>query len=384
MQIEVLQRDVVELQAASVNLSPGHGTTHNGTAQQPQIGIPPSYLAKMRALTARLASSYRRADDKTRAGVRYLPTREISDAASVASAARSLRRTVSTTPTLVLDAQTWADEHHVAINVRKSAGQAIKKITGQASNLLGNTAAILSQTATLLLDLVLVVIVSVYFVTDGGRMVRGAIALVPDAYHKEAEFFLVSVDSVLGGYIRSQVILAALAGLLAGFGSAVLGVPYALVIGVGTFFLQLLPVIGPILVYVLPMTIALLFTSMPVPLLLLGYFIIFEQVVTNVIGPRLNSKSVGIHPLEAMAAVLVGYPIAGILGAFLAVPAAGLLHILARQAYASWKAKSAAPPQSGGEGPFAPDKVTTTNSAAKRPQRGGLLPKARAGVSNRP
>jgi hypothetical protein len=51
---------------------------------------------------------------------------------------------------------------------------------------------------------------------------------------------------------------------------------------------------------------------------------------------------VGIHPLEAMAAALVGYPLAGFLGSFLAVPMVGLVHVLARQGYASWKAREAA------------------------------------------
>lgn len=120
-----------------------------------------------------------------------------------------------------------------------------------------------------------------------------------------------------------------------------LGVPYALVIGVSTFALQLLPVVGPMLVYITPMVIALLFTAMPTPLVLLAYFIVFEQVVTNIIGPRVNSKSVGIHPLEAMAAALLAYPVAGVLGSFLAVPLVGLAHVVAKEARTSWR--SAAP-----------------------------------------
>jgi predicted PurR-regulated permease PerM len=154
------------------------------------------------------------------------------------------------------------------------------------------------------------------------------------------------VDSILGGYIRAQILLALLAGLLGGVGAAVLGVPYAMVIGVSTFFFQLLPVIGPMLVYIVPMVIALLFTSMPTPLILLGYFIVMEQVVTNVVGPRVNSKSVGIHPLEATAAALLGYPIGGFLGSFLAVPVVGLVHVVVKEAYASRKARQSSPTSS--------------------------------------
>jgi predicted PurR-regulated permease PerM len=79
--------------------------------------------------------------------------------------------------------------------------------------------------------------------------------------------------------------------------------------------------------------------------------------VTNVIGPRLTSKTVGIHPLEAMAAALVGYPVAGILGSFLAVPVVGLAHVLARQAYASWKDRTSTPKSSTGRVTTVPDQA---------------------------
>jgi predicted PurR-regulated permease PerM len=110
-------------------------------------------------------------------------------------------------------------------------------------------------------------------------------------------------------------------------------------IGISTFVLELVPIIGPVILVVPPFVIALLFTTPTKAIVLLIWYIVFQQIVTNVIGPRLTSKTVGIHPLEAMAAALVGYPLAGILGSFLAVPVVGLTHVLVKQAYASWKAK---------------------------------------------
>ncbi|HEX6509066.1 MAG TPA: AI-2E family transporter [Chloroflexota bacterium] len=336
--IATLQNNVTALGSPALPLS--SRSARSKMAPQAQIRIPPSYLSPLQRATSTLVADYGRAVHAQETSIPSSLTRSISDAGRIAATATALHRTVSGTPILLLDAQTWADQHNIGVNVEKSAGQAIKKATDQAASLLNNTAAILSQTAGLLLDLFLILIISVYFVVDGGRMVKEAVAVVPDAYHKQATSFVSSLDSILGGYIRAQILLALLAGVLGGAGAAVLGVPYAIVIGASTFALQLLPVIGPILVYVVPMVIALLFTSMPTPVLLLVYFIVFEQLVSNVIGPRINSKSVGIHPLEAMAAALVGYPIAGFLGSFLAVPVVGLFHIVARQAYASWKTRT--------------------------------------------
>lgn len=356
------------------------GRNRNSKTPQAQVRIPPSYLSPLQTAALALSTDYGRAVQHP-GGPGLSPlNRSVSDARNLAAAAQSLRHTVSSTPILLLDAQTWADQHHIVVNVQQSAGQALKKMTDQAASLLNNTAGILSQTASLLLDLFLTLIISVYFVLDGARMVQKSIALVPEAYHKQATYFVTSLDSILGAYMRAQILLALLAGLLAGVGAAVLGVPYPLVIGVSTFFLQLLPVIGPILVYVVPMVIAFIFTPMPTPLIFLAYLMVMEQVVTNIIGPRVSSQSVGIHPLEAMAAALLGYPIGGFLGSFLAVPVVALFHVVAKEAYASWKAKKSSPSSSTDAPATA---VESTKVEHTPPTSDGALPPTSASANGR-
>jgi predicted PurR-regulated permease PerM len=183
-----------------------------------------------------------------------------------------------------------------------------------------------------LFNTTLVLIITFYFLSDGGGLIHGGLNVVPAKYREQVWFFIVSLDKVLGGYIRGQIFLSALSGLLAGGGAAVLGVPYPLLIGIVTFLLQSIPVIGPSsrsshrLLYrsFMPVTTTVVFVL---------YFVAFQQLVTNVVAPRINSKAVGIHPLEAILAVLVGFPIGGILGAFLAVPIAGVIHIVVRELY---------------------------------------------------
>ncbi|HEX8918740.1 MAG TPA: AI-2E family transporter [Chloroflexota bacterium] len=335
--IAALQGEMAALQAKPAPFSP-HTPASRRTSPAPWTRIPPSYLRPLQSSIAALKADYGRPTRRQHPSSLSF-TRSLADADAIVREARALQRTVSSTPILLLDAQTWADQHHIGVNVQASAGQALKKASDQAASLLSNTATILTQTGALLLDLVLTLIISVYFVSDGEGMIQRSIALLPDAYQTQAATFLTRVDDILGGYIRGQLLLALLAGTLGGFGAAVLGVPYPVVIGVGTFLLQLLPVIGPMLVYIPPVIVSLLFTSVPTTVVLLAYFILFEQLVTNVIGPRVNSKSVGIHPLEAMAAALVGYPLGGFLGAFLAVPVAGIAHVVVKEAYETRRTK---------------------------------------------
>jgi predicted PurR-regulated permease PerM len=101
-----------------------------------------------------------------------------------------------------------------------------------------------------------------------------------------------------------------------------------------TFVLESIPVIGPMVAVVPAVIISLFFNSPVTTVLLVVWFVVYQQIVTNVLGPRVMGLAVGIHPLEALAAVLIGYPLGGLLGAFLAVPIAGAVHVFVREAYA--------------------------------------------------
>jgi predicted PurR-regulated permease PerM len=141
-------------------------------------------------------------------------------------------------------------------------------------------------------------------------------------------YFVASLNRILGAYLRTQILMALLAGGLAAAGALIFGVPYAVVIFLTTFVLSLVPVIGPLLIPVPPILIAIVFTPLPGPVLYTIWILAAEQIITNIVGPRVQGHSVGIHPLEAMAAALVGFPVAGFFGAFFAVPAVAFLHVV--------------------------------------------------------
>jgi predicted PurR-regulated permease PerM len=146
------------------------------------------------------------------------------------------------------------------------------------------------------------------------------------------------------------VLLAALAGAVNAAGAAVFGVPYPVVIFLSIFLLSLIPVIGSLLVYVPPMLIALVFTPLPKPIYYLIWLLITEQLITNVVGPWIGGHRIGIHPLEAMAAAFVGYPLAGVLGSLFAVPLTAFLHVCVQEIY-RLRSRRGAPSQSRTEQP---------------------------------
>jgi predicted PurR-regulated permease PerM len=304
---------------------------------RPNISVPPSYVALVAAPVVQLVSDYDQLRTELQApGTFYQPLlkQTYRDSSKTVAAAGHMYHTMATTPILLLRGQAWLDEHNVRVDLSNRFGQVAQQVSAQGTDLLNNAITILSETANILLDIILILIISFYLLSDGGNLIHRGLSIIPSGGREQAWFFVKSLDAVLGGYIRGQLLLSVLAGVLGGGGAEVLGVPYPLLIGIMTGLLEAVPVIGPMVAAFPAVIVALFFTPFATAVILLVWFIVFQQLVTNVLGPRVMGKAVGIHPLEAMLAVLIGYPVGGFLGAFLAVPVMGIVHILVREAYA--------------------------------------------------
>jgi predicted PurR-regulated permease PerM len=295
-----------------------------------QIRIPPSYLRPIAAPLGRLSHEYANAFPVGSAVVLSQLARARADATVVGDDTSSSYAKAVSTPALLLNLQLWLDSHGISIDLHDKFGQALQELSKQVANIVNNALSIALQAGNLLLNTVLILLISIYFLADGERFVQWMVSLTPNSTRPRAEYFVHSLDQILGKYLRTQVVLALMAGTLDSLGAVVLGVPYAVVIFLSSFFLSLVPVIGPVVLPIPPMLIALIFTPLPTPIIYLAWLLLGEQLVTNVVGPRLQGHSLGIHPLEAMAAALIGFPVAGILGAFLAIPFVAFLHVVAR------------------------------------------------------
>ncbi|HLJ67129.1 MAG TPA: AI-2E family transporter [Chloroflexota bacterium] len=339
--LAALQRAVVALQNGTICGKACNPAVPGRTAPtrfppdpRAETGVPPSYV---RPLATQLAALQHAFDEYLRdpAGVGGQPfTAALADSASLVTSAQRTASVFSSMPILLLRAQTWLDAHGIRVDVHSKFGDAARQVSDQGALILDNAVTIIQATLNTLLNLVIVLIIAFYLLLDGRRLLRTSLHAVPGGHEEHVWYFVRSLDKVLGGYVRGQLILSTLAGVLAGGGAAALGVPYPLLIGLLTFILEAVPVIGPMVAFIPAVLIALVFNPPVIALLLFAWFTIFQQIVTNVLGPKIMGSAVGIHPLEAIAAVLVGYPLGGFLGAFLAVPLAGVIHIFVREVYA--------------------------------------------------
>ncbi len=190
----------------------------------------------------------------------------------------------------------------------------------------------LAEVGGMLLDVVLALVISLYLLVDGPGIGTRSLAAIPAEHRPKALFLQDNVTRVLGGYLRGQLTLAAVIGLATGIGMALLGLPYAVVLGVLAGLFELVPMFGPILSAV-PAVIVAMFLPFPTVVWVVLYFLAIQQVENNVLAPRISGHAVGLHPLGAMFALLAGFQLAGVLGGLFAVPIAGVLWVLIGAAY---------------------------------------------------
>jgi len=175
-----------------------------------------------------------------------------------------------------------------------------------------------------LIDVVLVLILSIYLAANGPDLVAWLHAEVPSDRQRHVRFLVTVVNRVVGGYVRGTVTLATLIAVMVGVGLWLLGVPYAAVLGVLAFFMEFIPILGVFITGAAAVLVAL-FQSWQLALIVLGYFVLAHIIEADVIGPRILGKAVGIHPAVSLIAFLAGTELFGIWGALFAAPMAGLL-----------------------------------------------------------
>src|SRR5207248_11220574 len=118
------------------------------------------------------------------------------------------------------------------------------QIISQGGGLAGNIVLILTGVADAALDIILVVIMSIYLMIDGKRVTNWLRQNMPGRLRGRIRFLLDTLQRVVGGYIRGQLFLCTLIGFLVGIGMQIMGVPYALLLGVLAFILEFIPVLG--------------------------------------------------------------------------------------------------------------------------------------------
>lgn len=203
----------------------------------------------------------------------------------------------------------------VAANVQES-------ITSNAIGLLGNVVAVVFAIS-------LITVISFYVVLDGGRRLNEALKVLPRGAERETRYVLGIIDETFRSYLRGMMLISFIYGV--GTASVMLatGLPAALPVALISSLLLAVPFIGDWLALALPLLIAALSGDFVKLLTVLLVLLFIQQVMLNLLSPRILGSAVRMPAMLVVIAVVLGARLAGITGALLGVPTMGVLYTLA-------------------------------------------------------
>ncbi|MBN9609998.1 MAG: hypothetical protein BGO26_04440 [Actinobacteria bacterium 69-20] len=179
-------------------------------------------------------------------------------------------------------------------------------------------------------DLLVVLILTLYFLAGLPRITEAAYGLAPRSKRARIKDIGDRVIKQMGGYLGGATLIAIQAGLVAGIFSWIVGLPYPLAIGAGALVLDFVPVVGPVIIGV---SIALLgFTQSLVIGIVAGAFYICQHLFEAYwLYPRIMRRTVHISTAAVIVAIVVGAALLGVIGAILAVPVAAAAQLIVRE-----------------------------------------------------
>jgi len=131
----------------------------------------------------------------------------------------------------------------------------------------------------------------------------------------------------VGGYVTGNLAISFIAGTLATIVLLVLGVPFAVALGLLVALLDLIPLVGATVAAVIVVAVGFLH-SVLAGIVLIVFFIVYQQLENHVLQPLVYNRTVSLSPLAILFSVLVGAELAGVLGALAAIPVAGAIQVL--------------------------------------------------------
>jgi predicted PurR-regulated permease PerM len=234
-------------------------------------------------------------------------------------------------------------------HLQKDAATYIPKIRDYLSHLGGPALSVARTVLSGLGGLVVLSIMTFLLLLEGPTMVGGVLRILPAPHARRVRRILDDVAKSVTGYVIGNFATSVIAGVVVCITLLVLNVPFAIVFGVWVALIDLLPLIGGLLAGVPTVAFAFLY-SPTAGIITLVMFLIYQQVENHLLNPLIMSRTVKLNPLWVLLSVLAGAELAGFIGALLAIPAAGTIHVIGRDIWDERRGRLKTTPTVGPEG----------------------------------
>jgi predicted PurR-regulated permease PerM len=222
-------------------------------------------------------------------------------------------------------------KYHVVEKVRAQVAN------GGAKRVLGLSGAALSVTKsviTVIAATITIIFLTFFMLLEGGDWVERLYGLFPEESQPRWRRVGHDVYRTVGGYVTGNILISVIAGAGITIVLLVMGVPYAVALGLLVAVLDLIPLAGATVAGVIVCLVAFLH-SIPAGIVVLVFFVVYQQLENHFLQPVIYGRTVQLSPLAVLVSVLVGAELAGIIGALAAIPVAGALQVIVRDQLAA-------------------------------------------------
>ena len=206
----------------------------------------------------------------------------------------------------------------------------------------GRVATVLAGTVAAFATFIVVPVVTAYLLLDLDHLRASLAALVPPQRWHATLGLLADIDSVVGGFVRGQLLVALTVGILITIALMLLHVPYPYLFGLLAGLGDLIPYVGAVLAFLPAFVSAILTNGWINALLVTVAFVLIYEAEGHFIAPNIVGRQVRLSPFFVLVAVLIGAELAGLFGMLVAVPIAGVLRVLVLRVVDVAKSKAAA------------------------------------------
>jgi predicted PurR-regulated permease PerM len=191
----------------------------------------------------------------------------------------------------------------------------------------GTAVAVTKGVITAIFATLTIAFLTLFMLLEGPAWVERLYSLLPEEKQPRWRAIGRDIYRTIGGYVTGNLAISLIAGITSTTALLILGVPFAVALGLVVAILDLIPLAGATIAAILVTTVAFL-DSTTSGIIMLIFFVIYQQLENQVLQPVVYGRTVRLSPLVVLIAVLIGAEIAGVIGALAAIPVAGTIQVL--------------------------------------------------------
>src|SRR4030095_5356565 len=237
----------------------------------------------------------------------------------------------------------FSERYHLDERVR----EAIQKGGGAQSlfGLSGTALSITKSIITFIVATVTIAFMTFFMLLEGPTWMERIYSLIPERSRDTWRGIGSQIYHTVGGYVTGNLLIRAIAGASTTIVLLIMGVPYAVALGLVVAVLDLIPLAGATLAAIIVGSVAFIHSiparvcaivsgsvwsihSIPAGIVVIVYFIVYQQIENPLLQPLVYSRTVQLSPLAILVSVLIGAKVGGVLGALAAIPVAGTIQVL--------------------------------------------------------